>query len=386
MSSSGSGGTGTGGIRGSGGSTISAGGGGGGSAGSAGAGEGGHGGNVQLPPAHGTPGTWENVSPPGWDPGPFGIGSVVGDPAKPTDLYAGGQGSVWKSTDYGSTWSRIDSNPNPPSIALGLGLAVAGTSPATIWMPNVNGDQKVYKSTDAGKTFHLTGLMDSGGRTESFYSVIVDPTDSKHLLTGFHEADKLAESNDGGETWHYVTGPGWPSGGFSYYPFFIDMHDGASPMKTWFVIGQGGSPALTTDGGAHWKVPAEISTLGHPHGNASLYQNGNDLFIAGYYDPGGGTGIYRSTNLGQSWLNVASGNEALVWGTPKALYAMWAWACAKCTGGTSFKTAPHPGTTWKSVDSPMQWGPNSMVVTSDGKQSIFVGAMWWQGIWRYLEP
>jgi len=31
-------------------------------------------------------------------------------------------------------------------------------------------------------------------------------------------------------------------------------------------------------------------------------------------------------------------------------------------------------------------GPNSIVVTSDGKQSIFVGAMWWQGIWRYVEP
>jgi hypothetical protein len=72
-------------------------------------------------------------------------------------------------------------------------------------MPNVNGDQKVYKSTDAGKTFTLTGLMDSGGRTESFYSVMVDPTDFKHLLTGFHEADKVAESNDGGETWHYVS-------------------------------------------------------------------------------------------------------------------------------------------------------------------------------------
>ena len=31
-------------------------------------------------------------------------------------------------------------------------------------------------------------------------------------------------------------------------------------------------------------------------------------------------------------------------------------------------------------------GPNSMVVTNDGSHSIFVGTMWAEGIWRYVEP
>jgi sugar lactone lactonase YvrE len=31
-------------------------------------------------------------------------------------------------------------------------------------------------------------------------------------------------------------------------------------------------------------------------------------------------------------------------------------------------------------------GPNGIAVTSDGSHSIFVGAMWAQGIWRYVEP
>lgn len=31
-------------------------------------------------------------------------------------------------------------------------------------------------------------------------------------------------------------------------------------------------------------------------------------------------------------------------------------------------------------------GPNSVVVTNDGTNSVFVGLMWGQGLWRYVEP
>ena len=175
-------------------------------------------------------------------PGDYGLGTIVVDPARPTDMYVGGYGAIWKSTDYGLTWSMLNSKPNPPSLSLGRVLAVAGTSPATLWMANLLGDQKVYKSTDAGLTFRLTGTV-PGGHTESLYSIIVDPKNSQHLLSGFHEADGLVESNDGGETWAYVSsGQGWPSGGKSWYPFFVDTQDGATPMKTWFVIGPGRVP------------------------------------------------------------------------------------------------------------------------------------------------
>ena len=90
-----------------------------------------------MPPAMGTPGVWENVTFPEMDwalfmgSGGFGVGNIVTDPARPTDMYVGGYGSIWKSTDYGLTWKKIDSKPNPPSLALGHVLAVAGTTPAT---------------------------------------------------------------------------------------------------------------------------------------------------------------------------------------------------------------------------------------------------------------
>ena len=44
----------------------------------------------------------------------------------------------------------LPSRPNPPYLPLGHVLAVGGTTPATLSMANVNGDEKVFKSMDGG--------------------------------------------------------------------------------------------------------------------------------------------------------------------------------------------------------------------------------------------
>jgi hypothetical protein len=138
---------------------------------------------VVLTPATGTPGVWENVTSPDMPAtlftgsGGFGVGNVVVDPARPSDLYVGGYGSIWKSTDYGKTWSQLPSQPNPPYLPLGHVLAVAGTTPATLWMANVAGDMKVFKSTDGGVTFKMTGTLPQK-IDSSFYSIVVDPHDA----------------------------------------------------------------------------------------------------------------------------------------------------------------------------------------------------------------
>jgi len=357
---------------------------------------GGAGGAIVRPPALGTPGVWEDVTSPEMDPAlftppsGFGVGNIRVDPARPTDLYAGGYGSIWKSTDYGLTWSKLDSKPNPPYLALGHVLAVAGTTPATLWMANVHGDQKVFKSTDGGLTFTLTGLITVGSSNDSFYSIVVDPNDATHLLTGLHEQDHLLESKDGGETWEVLAGTGWPSGGKSWFPFFVDAGDAATTRKTWFAIPQDGASAvMTSDGGATWVQPAGLAGLQHPHGGSGFFQDKAALFVAGVQGPG--DGVYRSTDRGTNWTRVTQGSGAVVWGTPKNLYAMWGWACAGCgleAGGPQYQTAPQPGTAWSKGELPaeLDWGPNSVAVTSDGARSIIVGSMWSTGLWRYVEP
>jgi hypothetical protein len=313
-------------------------------------------------------------------PNAFGPGSVVTDPARPSDLYVGPNGGLWKSTDYGFTWQLI--NDKLQDAPRGVIIAVAGTTPATVWSAGYN---VLFKSTDGGKNFQSINL------NMSLYSLKVDPYDSNHLISGLHEADGIAESTDGGATWNMVGGAGFPSGGISWYPYFVDTGNAATTRGTWFAIAQNGASAITTgDAGGHWTTPTGIAGLQHPHGNSQIFQSGSTLFVAGVNGPGSSQGVYRSTDLGVSWSQVDKGMapEALVWGTPKNVYAMYAWACSDCNLGTNYEISPQPGAQWSQATVPAQLviGPNSVGVTYDGTHYVFVAVMWAQGIWRYVEP
>jgi photosystem II stability/assembly factor-like uncharacterized protein len=313
-------------------------------------------------------------------PNAFGPGSIVGDPARPNEMYvAGSSAGLWKTEDYGNTWFLV--NDTLPDIPRGVLIAVAGTTPATIW---IAGHLVVYKSVDGGQTFSEIPV------DVDLYSLRIDPYDNDHLVSGLHEADGIAESTDGGATWSLVSGAGFPAGGVSWYPFFIDTGDAATTRDRWIAIPQnGGGAVLTTDGGATWAAPPGLAGLTHGHGNCQIHQAQNTLFVAGTDGPSG-NGVYRSTDLGDTWSLADGGNapQAIVWGTPNNVYSMWAWACSNCDLGTNFQSSAMPGTSWAPLShtDQLKIGPNSLVVTSDGTHQIFVGLMWSQGLWRYIEP
>jgi hypothetical protein len=326
------------------------------------------------------PGQWIDVTPSALKSLGFGPGPVVLDPAAPSDLYVGGGGDgVWKSTDYGNTWAQI--NTTIPGIAMGYVMAVLPTSPRTVL---VAGYKKNFKSKDGGVTFSELPF----DFPESLYSIQVDPYSPTHLVSGLHEVDGIVESTDSGDTWHYVGKSGFPSGGMSWYAFFVDTGSASTTKGTWLAIGQGGGTAMTTSGGDSWTVPQGVNGLVHGHGNAQILQQGNTLYLPGTYGPG--HGLYKSTDLGSSFTRIYDGTMAVAWGTEKNLYAMWAWACSGCDFGTGFFiTAPLPGATpfaKPATPAGMRIGANHVAVTSDGNHNIFVGTMWADGIWRYVEP
>lgn len=328
-------------------------------------------------------GVWVNVTPSSLpssvlvpSPKAYGPGAVIVNPALSSDLYIGAAAGLWQSTDYGMTWAQInDSLPAPP---MGVTIAVAGTSPATIWAADSDGS--IWRSTDGGSTFVHTG----GPLAASLYSLQVDPNDPTHLLSGLHEVDGIVESTDSGDTWTVVGGSGFPTGAISWFPYFVNTGDPTTTSQTWIAIPQnGGSVAITSNSGASWTVPAGVEGLQHPVGSTQIYQNGSNFFA------GGGQAIYRSTDLGANWTMVESGTaEAIVWGTPRSLYAMWSFACSPCSGGSNFMASAQPGTAWSPVSAPaaIPIGPLDVAVTYDGSHYIAVGVFWGYGIWRYVEP
>jgi hypothetical protein len=338
-----------------------------------------------APVDSGPPGKWTNVSPPGADTANFGLGVVVADPKRPSDLYIGGNifHGLLKSTDFGLTWNQINAKAGTYT------LEVANTSastPATLWTASSSGTTSALKSTDGG----LTWVQGTGTGPSDLYSIKADPNDITHLISGLHEADGVVESIDGGTTWSIIGGAGWPSGGISWYPYFLDTGSASTTRQTWLAIAQnGGSVTRTSDKGAHWSVPSGVNGLQHPHGNSQIFQSGTTVFVGGVAGPG--QGVYRSTDLGVTFTRVDSGSapQSNVWGTPKNVYSMYGWACDKCNIAPNFEMAAQPGATgWASVATPdgPTMGPISIATTFDGSHYVFVGSMWASGLWRYVEP
>src|SRR5437763_1576477 len=110
--------------------------------------------------------------------------AAAGVPSQPNVFYVGVvNGGVWKTDDYGRTWTPIfDSQPTGSVGA----VAVALSDPNVIYVGSGEGLQRpdlsvgdgIYKSADAGKTWTHLGLRDG----QQIPQIAVDPRDPNKLL------------------------------------------------------------------------------------------------------------------------------------------------------------------------------------------------------------
>src|SRR6266403_1455436 len=120
--------------------------------------------------------------------GPFRAGRTVaisGVNHQPNVFYmAAVNGGVWKTTDFGNTWTPIFDD--QPTGSVGA-LAVAASDPNIIYVGSGEGLQRpdlatgdgVYKSADAGKTWtHLQNLRDA----QQITAILIDPKDPNRVF------------------------------------------------------------------------------------------------------------------------------------------------------------------------------------------------------------
>jgi photosystem II stability/assembly factor-like uncharacterized protein len=266
--------------------------------------------------------------------GPLRGGRTVGAAGvaqQPNVFYIGvNNGGVWKTTDYGLTWTPIFDDQATQSIGA---VAVAPSDPNIIYVTSGEGLQRpdlsvgngVYKSIDAGRTWQHLGLREA----RQIAAVIVDPKDPDRVFVaalghpyGPNEERGVFRSSDGGRTWQKVLYKDDNTGA-------IDLaFDPANAQTVYAVLwaarqgpweydnaysGAASGLFKSTDGGNTW-LPL---TRGLPTPSDGLSRIGIGIAPG---DPkriyawvtAQTSGLYRSDDAGASWTRMNT--EPRVWG------------------------------------------------------------------------
>jgi hypothetical protein len=347
--------------------------------------------------------TWTNVTPSGVDLvnemscGNYGSITMVADPARPSDLFTqfNCQG-VWKSVDYGLTWSGpINTGPGGAGVNGAGGLAIAqgpDGQPPILYSAGIRGTGLgFWKSTDGGVSWTNYRVAPSGDR-QDFYPPVVNPYNPNHVLMTGHYMRLIVQSFDGGRSWSEVPiADGMKQSEGTAFIFFINTGHAETTTDTWIWTAESTGAKVgtwrTSDQGRTWK---RVDSNEHPHGQMQIHQpDNNGIVFMPAFRSDLGAGVLRSTDYGATWTRVGiSTYEAAVFGTPRHVYAMYAWACGGCAIDPAPQSAPQPGISgWERISTPpeMVIGPAQAATVFDGTNYIILTANWRGGLWRFVE-
>ena len=215
--------------------------------------------------------SWRHIGPASFGGRVDDIEAVASDPR--LIFVASASGGVFRSRNSGTTWAAV-SDPFFATMSVG-DIAIAPSNPRVVWagMGEPNNRQSstwgdgVYKSTDGGTTWRHMGLRE----TQTIGRIIINPHNPDIVfvaavghLFGPNAERGVYRTTNGGTTWQKVLS--------------VDDNTGATDL------------VATPDG----------RTL-----VAAMYQRRRRAF--GFAGSGPGSGIWRSTDGGDSWQKVATG-------------------------------------------------------------------------------
>ncbi len=275
-------------------------------------------------------GNWQALGP-----GNIGgrIRSIIIRPSNPNHILIGAvAGGIWKSTDGGATWTPKIDDSDPISISCMVNdgdVVYAGTGEGWSNIDAVYGGG-IYKSTDFGETWTLlpSTLSNNGWDFKTVRSIRLDSDGNVYAVTrainykggvgGYYTNGGLYKSTDGGSSWTKIS----PTSLLRYYTG-TDVIP-VTPTTILFAT-YAGDMFRTTDNGATWdSVLTGLPTDQETFNRIAMAQdpnNANTVYAvysarsssSPYY---GLRGIFKTTNGGLTWTELPRpGNLATTGGS-----------------------------------------------------------------------
>jgi photosystem II stability/assembly factor-like uncharacterized protein len=159
----------------------------------------------------------------------------------PWGMTSGGAGSgLYKSTDDGATWKRLEENGLPKGILGRIGVTVSGPDANRVYAQIEAEQGGLYVSNDGGEHWSLVnGDHRFTQRAWYFTHIFADP---KNIDTVYELNTATYKSIDGGHTFKPIRAPHGDCHGL-----WIDPEN---PNR--MIEGNDGGATITTDGGATW--------------------------------------------------------------------------------------------------------------------------------------
>ena len=232
----------------------------------------------------------------------------------------GANGGLYKSVDFGATWTRLSGNGLPSGQTGRIGVAVAPSNAKRVYALIESKQGLLWRSDDGGVTWKMISKNTLIDERPFYYThVFVDPTDQNHVWAlSVH----VAVSKDGGSTWR--VGARGVHG--DNHGMWIS-HDAKRIIEA-----NDGGPSFSFDDGNSWSMPhnlpiAQLYHIGYDRENpyhvcAPLQDNGvwcarnNSLGERGitssdWLSQGGGDGTFvmpDPADPGIVWFSSGGGN------------------------------------------------------------------------------